>query len=111
MPCDFTLKPRQTQAERDEEIRRAVKSLEAKLLSKQANVVIAPNGAIAFSGWGKDRDGVADVCAYRKLTAQGSFALRQAVATAEAMTGRKVNLAAIGAGHHSHDGGKTWGTH
>jgi hypothetical protein len=52
---------------------------------------------------------VTDVCAYRTLTASNSWALRQAVAKAEQLAGRKVSAAQVAAGTHSHDGGKTFG--
>lgn len=107
MPCDTTLRSGQTLAERMEETRRALKRLEQQLLEKRVRVIIAQNGAVAFDGW-KDKDGVTDVCAYRTLASQNSWALRQAVAQAEATQGRKVNPRAVAAGHHSHDGGKNW---
>lgn len=112
MPCDTVLRNGETKAQRSARADAAAKRLEAALAAGKARVVIAPNGAIAFQGWeGEDRDGVADVCAYRRLTAASSWALRQAIARAEASQGRKLNPQAIAGGHHSHDGGKTWGTH
>jgi hypothetical protein len=54
------------------------------------------------------RNGISDACAYRKLLASGSPALRAALAKAEAMAGRKVDPQAIASGVHSHDGGRTW---
>jgi hypothetical protein len=85
-----------------------VKRLENALRDRSAKVVIAQNGALAFTGnW--DRDGVGDVCAYRRLVVDGSFALRTAVAAAEAQSGRRLNDGAVAAGFHSHDQGKTWG--
>src|SRR6266567_1873866 len=107
MPCDSNLRDGQTLAARNEEIKKALAKLEAELNLGRAGVKIAPNGAVAFTGWADRRD-VTDVCAYRTLAAQSSFALRQAVARAEAQQGRKVNPAAVASGHHSHDGGGTW---
>jgi hypothetical protein len=114
MPCDTMRRRRgQTEAERLSDIQRAVQRLETALQSGQVKVVVdRMSGAVAFSGWQEQsRDGVGDVCAYRKLSAKGSFALRKALATAEALAGRKVNQQAIAAGTHSHDGGQTWGGH
>lgn len=109
MPCDSTLRDGQTLAARNEEIKRALAKLEAELNLGRVGVKIAPNGAIAFTGWAAgDRRDVSDVCAYRTLSAQGSFALRQAIQRAEAQQSRKVNPQAVASGHHSHDGGGTW---
>lgn len=108
MPCDSTLRDGQTLAARNEEIKRALTKLEAELSLGRVGVKISPNGAVAFTSWAAvDRRDVSDVCAYRTLQAQGSFALRQAVLRAEAQQGRKVNPHAVAAGWHSHDG-KTW---
>jgi len=98
----------QTPQEREAEIRAALAKLEQRLTGGQVRVTISPQGAIAFAGWQEDRGGVTDACAYRALTATGSWALRQAVARAESMSGRKVSERALLAGVHSHDGGKTW---
>jgi hypothetical protein len=107
MPCDTKLAENQTLAERTSQIEQALKRLEGYLQTGRVQMGIAPNGAIVFKGW-NDRDGISDVCAYRTLAAGNSWALRQAVARAEAQHGRKVNPHAVVAGHHSHDGGKTW---
>jgi hypothetical protein len=109
MPCDSRLRQGQSLAERNAEIKKALAKLEAELAAKKIQVAIANNGGIMFQGW-KDRAGISDACAYRVLTAEGSWALRQAVAKAEAMTGKKLNVNAVAGGLHSHDGGKTWGT-
>lgn len=106
MPCD-TVRPNVTPVVREEQVKGALRRLEAALKSGMVKVNIGPNGAIAFQGW-KDRDDVTDVCAFRRLTAEGSWELRQAVVKAEAMTGRKVNPNAVASGEHSHDGGHTW---
>ena len=110
MPCDTILKERQTQAQRAREIKEALARLEQQLQSGKTQVKIGPTGAIAFVGW-NDRDSVTDVCAYRTLTMQNSWALKQAVARAEALSGKKVNPMSVASGMHSHDGGHTWGTH
>ncbi len=109
MPCDTNLKPNETLEQRGVKVKKALTRLEAALTLGQAKVRIAPNGAVAFEGWkSEDRDDVTDVCAYRTLSSQNSWALRQAVAKAEQQQGRKVNPHAVAAGHHSHDGGNTW---
>lgn len=111
MACESMVRPGQTREQRREQVKRAVKALEARLGTGAIRVVVdRTTGAVAFSGW-TYRDGVTDACAFRVLTAASSWALRQAVARAEAAAGRKVNAAAINAGVHSHDGGATWGRH
>jgi len=89
------------------ETKAALSRLERYLQTGSVKVKIAPNGAVAFAGW-NDRDDVTDVCAIRMLRAENSWALRQAVARAEATSGRKMNPRAVAAGVHSHDGGGTW---
>jgi hypothetical protein len=111
MPCDTVrLSPGQTLAERMAQVKAALQRLEQKLQSGAVRLGIGPNGAVVFQGWA-DRDGVTDVCAYRSLAAENSWALRQAVARAEQFSGRKVNVNAVAAGVHSHDGGRSWDKH
>lgn len=107
MPCDTQVLPGQTLEQRNREIDEALRRLESQLQAGQVVVKIGANGAIAFDSWA-NRDRVTDVCAYRALTLKNSFALRRAIATAEARSGRKVNPRAVAAGVHSHDGGKSW---
>jgi hypothetical protein len=112
MPCDTKLRDGETKDQRSARAQAATERLEAKLKSGSAKVKVGANGAIAFAGWtDEDRDGVADVCAYRRMTAKGSGVLRMAIARAETLAGRKVNPQAIAAGVHSHDGGTTWAKH
>lgn len=109
MPCDTVNKQGQTAKERALDVKKALAKLEAQLATGSVKVKIGANGAVAFDGWKPtDRDDVTDVCAIRTLQAQGSWALRQAIAKAETQQGRKVNPHAVAAGHHSHDGGSTW---
>ena len=110
MACYTVARTGQTFVQREAEVKAALRRLETYLLSGKVQVGIAQNGAIVFKGW-TDSDDITDTCAYRSLSHEGSWALRQAVARAEAMSGRKVNAMAVAAGHHSHDGGKTWGSH
>lgn len=109
MPCDtIRVDSRITTADRMRQIARAIDALEAGLQSGTVKAVIGRQGAIAFAGnWA--RDGVQDVCAYRRLLLKGSSALKLAVSRAEQVAGRKLNPQAIGSGVHSHDGGATWG--
>jgi hypothetical protein len=110
MVCD-TRWANKTPEQRQREVREALARLQERLRMGEVKLVIGPSGAVAFSGrTDAERDGVADACAFRKLQAQGSPELRQALARAEA-TGRKVNPQAMASGLHSHDGGKTWGRH
>jgi len=109
MPCDSIRREGETLEQRIDVVKKALTRLEQALTQGRVKVTIGPTGAVSFAGWGKaDRDDVTDVCAYRTLAAQGSWALRQAVARAESQQGRKVNPHAVAAGHHSHDSGVTW---
>lgn len=108
MPCDTVRRRQQTAQDRQREIDRSLAELERRIASGQVSISIGPDGAVAFNGWGQERDGVTDVCAFTTLQNRGSWELRQAVARAEAMSGRKVNERAVAAGVHSHDGGTTW---
>ncbi len=107
MPCDTVKKPNQTLESRSQEIKKSLSRLETALTQGRAKVRIGPTGAVAIDGWKpEDRDGVTDVCAVRTLLAENSWPLRQAIARAEALAGRKVNHQAIAAGHHAH--GDKW---
>lgn len=110
MACETRLREGQTFAQRVDQVKEALARLERYLATGSVKVTIAPNGALAFNGW-KDRDDITDACAYRTLSFQNSWTLKQAVLKAEQMSGRKVNPAAVAAGHHSHDGGRTWQKH
>lgn len=110
MACFTYLRPLQTAAERKAEIAATLRKLEVALMKGGASVVIGPDGAITFAGW-SERSDVTDVCAYRSLTAAKSKPLADAIAKAELKYGKKVNAKTIGAGVHSHDGGRTWGKH
>ena len=99
----------QTAEERLEQVRKALADLERLITKGDVMVVIDKvTGAIAFKGW-KENAALSDACAYRLLMAAQSWPLRQAIAKAEFLAGRKVNEKAVAAGVHSHDGGKTWG--
>jgi hypothetical protein len=107
MACDFTIPAGMTPASRKSQVAQAVDKLNAALQAGTVTVKIGATGAVVFVGtW--QRDGVSDVCAYRKLIVAGSPALRMAVAKAEAMAGRKVDARTVASGTHSHDGGASW---
>lgn len=109
MTCWATPRPQQTLEERQAEVTRALRGLEAAIQQNAVKVVIGANGAVTLAGWSAAaRSDLTDVCAIRSLTAEGSWILRQALAREEARTGRKVNMNAVAAGVHSHDGGNTW---
>lgn len=107
MACAGMLAPNQTLAQRMAEVDGKLKTLATSIGSGIVRIGIGANGAIVFSNW-NDRAGLSDACAYRALSLSGSWELRQAVARAEAMTGRKINANAVASGVHSHDGGRTF---
>lgn len=109
MACESRLRQGQTFVARVAEVEKALERLEQYLSTGTVRIGVGPNGAVSFIGW-QDRDDVMDVCAYRTLSAANSWALRQAVVKAEAMSGRKINPAAVAAGWHTHDH-KNWSTH
>lgn len=107
MPCDTN--PNLSATQKAEQAT-ALTRLAAMIAAGQVVPIIGAQGGISFRGW-TDNAGLADVCAYRRLVAANSPELRKALARAEVQQGRKVNPQAIAAGVHSHDGGRTWGTH
>lgn len=112
MACESRIRQGQTAADREREIQEAVNKLEQALQGGTVNMRIDANGGVVFENWAEaERNGVNDACAFRLLTVAGSFALQQALAMAEAMSGMKANQNAVMGGLHSHDGGKTWGHH
>lgn len=112
MPCDTQLKPQQTISQRKEEVRAAVERFVRGLVSGQVRARVGPQGAVAFEGLEpKDRDGVTDACAYRRIMVTGSTMAKMAIARAEQLAGRSVDKKVVAQGVHSHDGGHTWGKH
>ena len=89
MPCDSRpLKSKETLQQRMEADKKRLQKLEQDLMQKKIQVQIGPTGAIGFVGWSaSDREGISDVCAYRMLTSQNSFALKTAVQRAEMISG------------------------
>lgn len=112
MPCDTIRKKNETKEQRVQRVMTALRRLEVGLRSQVVKVVIGPQGAATFTGWTpEDREGVTDVCAFRALTKMRSAALANAIRQAEIAQGRRVDMAQVERGVHSHDGGRTWGTH
>jgi len=109
MPCNTTLKPNQTVAQRITEIHEATQRIDKLLTNKRVQVRVGPQGAVAFTGISAiDRDGMTDACIYYMLTRTGSAAAKMAIARAEQLAGRSVDRAVVAHGTHSHDGGATW---
>jgi len=109
MPCDTQRSAEQSEEQRRREIELALADLERRLTAWSVRLVVGPDGAVAFDGWGAaERRGVTDVCAYRTLAQRDSWPLRQARAAAEMLAGRSVDAASVAAGRHSHDGGHSW---
>ena len=105
MPCTTLQLNAETHRVRDA----ALDALKKGLAAKTVTVALGPNGSLAFKGWGSPL--YADLCAYRKLLSENFAPLRQAIARAEVLAGRKLNPAAVASGTHSHDGGATWSQH
>lgn len=110
MACDLVSKE-QTWEERQREIDEALKGLELQISQKLVSIVVNADGAICFRGWETNRRGVTDACAFRRLQQRSSWSFRQELARAEQQAGRQANLQTINGGVHSHDGGRTWGSH
>lgn len=108
MPCDTERLPEQTIAQRAEEIRKSIENLDRLLKAKRVKAKVGPQGAIAFVGWGAERNRVTDACAYRRLMVSGSALAKAEIALAERLAGRAVDRIVVAQGVHSHDGGRTW---
>jgi hypothetical protein len=107
MVCDTIKAKDQNPADRFKEVLEAQKRLEALLLSGSVKVALGRQGQFALVGWtAADRKDISDACAYRALA--NTWAMRQAIAKAETMAGKKLNTASLASGVHSHDGGQTW---
>ena len=113
MACETYFKRNQTIAQRKEEVRKVVETLDRALASGRVKIKIDKStGAISFEGLtATERDDVTDACAYRRLMISGSAAAKMAIQRAEQLAGRGVSRQALAAGIHSHDGGKSWHTH
>src|SRR5271165_3279289 len=112
MPCESMKKPGQTLQQRAAEVRAMVERLSAALASGRARAVVGPRGQVAFTGLSdRERDGVTDACAYRRLMVSGGALARAAVARAEQLAGRSIDRKTVAQGTHSHDGGHTWHGH
>lgn len=112
MVCDMTLAPRQTVAQRKEQVRKAAATIDKLLRERRAGVKVGPQGAVVFTGVSdSDRAGMTDACVYRMLMSSGTAGARLAIQRAEMVAGRAVDRKAVAAGVHSHDNGRTWSTH
>ena len=112
MTCDTKLKRGQTAAQRMEELRKAVKMVDALIAARKVMVKVGPQGAITFTGLSAtDRADMTDACIYRSVSRTGSAAAKMAIARAEQLAGRAVDRKMVAHGVHSHDGGTTWSTH
>jgi hypothetical protein len=107
MACTGRRTPQQTAAQRQAEVDAALAELVKQLVAGTATAVIGPDGSIAFDGW-TERSDLTDACAYRVLLERDDWEMKQAIARAETMAGRALNVNAINGGTHSHDGGRTW---
>ena len=104
--------PEQTPAQREAEVSDAVAKLAKDLEAGRVTLRVGPQGAVALAGWQPEaRKDLSDVCALRSLSISHPWEYRKALAKAETMAGRKADAKALAAGVHSHDGGKSWGTH
>jgi hypothetical protein len=106
------LKPRQTLAQRKEEVRKRMSQIDKLISSGRLKLKVGPQGAVTFLGLSdSDRDGISDACIYRTITRSGSAAAKMNLQRQEMLAGKAVDRAALARGVHSHDGGQTWSTH
>lgn len=109
MPCDTVRKPQQTLAQRKEEVRRRMRTIDRLIATGKIKVKVGKQGAIAFTNLADtDRDGITDACIYRMVMLSGSAAAKLAILKAEQAAGVSVNKKVVAQGIHSHDGGATW---
>lgn len=113
MPCDTKIRRKQTLAERKEEIKTSVATIDKLISAGRVKVVVdKATGAVAFTGIDETvRADMTDACVYRRILSQGSALAKMALQRAEQMAGRRVDGGALAQGIHSHDGGATWGRH
>jgi hypothetical protein len=76
----------------------ALAELVKQLVAGTATAVIGPDGSIAFDGW-TERSDLTDACAYRVLLERDDWEMKQAIARAETMAGRALNVNAINGGN------------
>lgn len=109
MPCTTIV---EKTAESRALAKRGLDTLKERLASGAASIVIDPRtGAIAFRGWRASDVGLSDVCAFRRMMSAPEYreTTLKALKAAEKLARRAYSPAALAAGHHSHDGGNTWG--
>jgi hypothetical protein len=111
MACEtYRRTKNQTLTERKAEVKKVIYDINSLIATGKVKPVVDKlTGAIAFQGFDENlRDGVTDACVYRQLMISGGSLTKAKIAQAEAIAGRTVNKQAVGAGVHSHDGGRTW---
>jgi MoxR-like ATPase len=111
MPCEaWRARAEQTLAERKEEIKEATTILDKLIMQKKVKVVVGKQGAVTFVGdaWARNRRGITDACAYRRLVTTGSVLTRTEISRAETLAGVKIDQKVVAQGVHSHDGGASW---
>lgn len=110
MACETYNRRNVSRAQRALDIRASKTRFNEGLISGKVKPVIdKKTGAIAFTGiTNEQRDDVSDACVYRHVMSNGSQLAKLAIMKAEQEAGRKVDA---GTAVHSHDGGKTWGSH
>lgn len=110
MACTGRRTPQQTAAQRQAEVDAALEKLARGLAAGTKRAVIGPNGELAFEGWSEnERSDLTDACAYRVLLLErDDWEVKQAIAAAETVAGRALDVNTISSGTHSHDGGRTW---
>jgi len=113
MPCDTRMKRNQSISQRKAEVDQVVKDVNSLLSSGKIKVVVdKKTGAVAFDGIDPNlRDDVTDACIFRRIMVSGSSLAKAKIMQAEMLAGRQINRQAVAQGVHSHDGGRTWGSH
>jgi hypothetical protein len=112
MACETYQRPKQTLAERKDEIRRVQERVIAGLKSGKITAKVDAKGGVTFNGIpAEDRPGITDACIYRRVIVSGSQLAIQAIQKAERLAGRAVDKQIVATGYHSHDGGTSWHRH
>lgn len=103
MVCWTFVRPKQTSAERKEEIRLTVEKFARGLAGGTVKAVVGPKGEVAFTGVPTaERNNVSDSCVYRAIMSTGSALARQQIARAEQLAGKRIDQKIVAGGHHGH---------
>ncbi len=90
MPCDTIqglTEAQKLQRERDKT--EALRKVEQEIMAGRVKVIAQADGTTKFEGWPEaERSGFCDACAYRRLAAEGSSALRMGQARSQATPDR-----------------------